>query len=162
MKEKFLVLTLILSFLGSTFAQEANDLKVFDFEELQEYLPGDENQLVILNFWATWCKPCVKEMPYFQELSEKYASDESVLVILVSLDMESQLESRLIPFMKKHKLHPDVVVLDDPDANRWIDRVDPSWSGAIPATLFYKGDRRKFFQQSFHSVKELETIIQTF
>ncbi len=162
MKQKLLVLALLLSFLGSTFAQEATELKVFDFEELQEYLPREENQLVVLNFWATWCKPCVKEMPYFQELSEKYASDESVRVILVSLDMESQLETRLVPFMKKHKLHPEVVVLDDPDANRWIDQVDPSWSGAIPATLFYRGDQKKFFQKSFHSLEELEAIIQTF
>jgi thiol-disulfide isomerase/thioredoxin len=144
-------------------AQSAQEtVPVMNFNEFQRRLPQNPDQLVVVNFWATWCKPCVKEMPYFNTLSQQYAEDSKLKVILVSLDMETQLQSRVIPFIEDRKLHPEVWVLDDPDANRWIDLVDPSWSGAIPATLFYKGESKKFFQQSFHSVNELETIIQTF
>ncbi|NBC25200.1 MAG: redoxin domain-containing protein [Bacteroidetes bacterium] len=142
--------------------QAQEPIPVFTFDELEEKLPENSEQLIIVNFWATWCKPCVKEMPYFNELSKAYENDRGVKVILVSLDMETQMQSRLIPFIEDRNLHPEVWLLDDPDANRWIDRVDPSWSGAIPATLFYKGHQRKFYQQSFHSVAELEDIIQSF
>jgi len=135
---------------------------VMNFDQLQERLPQDPEQLVIVNFWATWCKPCVKEMPYFNNLSRQYADNTNLRIILVSLDMETQMQSRVLPFIENQNLHPEVWLLDDPDANSWIDLVDPSWSGAIPATLFYKGTKKKFFQQSFHSVKELERIIQTF
>lgn len=147
---------------GSLHGQTPTEVPVMDFDGLEARLPEDPNQLVIVNFWATWCKPCVKEMPYFNTLSRKYADDPQIRVILVSLDMETQMKSRVIPFIVERDLHPEVWLLDDPDANRWIDKVDPSWSGAIPATLFYKGNERKFYQQSFHSVEELEDIIQTF
>lgn len=142
--------------------QEKHDIAVVNFEELEEMLPQSEDQTVYVNFWATWCKPCIKEMPYFNEFSRKYAGDESVRVILVSLDLPVHLESRLIPFIEKRNLHPEVILLDDPDANSWIDKVHPSWSGAIPGTLVYKGGDKKFYEQSFHSVEELEEILQTF
>ncbi|NBB88955.1 MAG: redoxin family protein [Bacteroidetes bacterium] len=154
---------LILSyFCLANFLPAQEPIPVLTFDELEVKLPDNPNQVVIVNFWATWCKPCVKEMPYFNELSKTYAEDNSVKVILVSLDMESQLQSRVIPFIADRKLHPDVWLLDDPDANRWIDKVDPSWSGAIPASLFYKDNQRKFYQQTFHSLEELEDIIQSF
>lgn len=147
---------------GSLYAQTPTEVPVMDFDGLEARLPENPDQLVIVNFWATWCKPCVKEMPYFNTLSRKYADDPQIRVILVSLDMETQMKSRVMPFIVERDMHPEVWLLDDPDANRWIDKVDPSWSGAIPATLFYKGNERKFYQQSFHSVEELEDIIQTF
>jgi len=154
---------LILSFFCSgNFLPAQEPIPVLTFDELEEKLPENPEQLVIVNFWATWCKPCVKEMPYFNELSKTYEEDNNVKVILVSLDMETQMQSRVIPFIEDRNLHPEVWLLDDPDANRWIDRVDPSWSGAIPATLFYKDNQRKFYQKSFHSLEELENIIQSF
>lgn len=160
------IILLVISFLvaNANEAQEwkLEDIPVYEFEALQKVLPADNNQLVILNFWATWCKPCVAEMPYFNAISKKYADNDQIKVLLISLDMSTQIESRLIPFMNKRQLHPEVWVLDDPDANSWIDKVDPSWSGAIPATLFYKGTQKAFFEQSFHSEQEIEDIIQTF
>jgi thiol-disulfide isomerase/thioredoxin len=143
-------------------AQLDKEVKVMDYNELEEYLPDSKDQLVYVNFWATWCKPCVQEMPYFNEFSRKFAADDKVKVILVSLDFPSQLESRLLPFIEERSLHPEVILLDDPDANSWIDRVHPTWSGAIPATLVYQGKKKKFYEKSFHSVQELEDIYQTF
>ena len=163
-KRCLLIIIILLPLALELPAQKMQDIKVpvVNYEGLTELLPKSDKQIVIVNFWATWCKPCVKEMPYFNQLSRKYADNPSVKVILVSLDMESQMQKRVVPFIKERDLHPEVILLDDPDANAWIDKVHPSWSGAIPATLVYKGDKKKFFEQSFHSVDELETIINTF
>jgi len=133
---------------------------VINFEQLSEIMTQDNDTTYVINFWATWCKPCVAEMPYFEALHDQ-TRDQAVKVILVSLDFPSQLESRVIPFVEKRELKPQVVLLDAGDPNKWIDRVDPSWSGAIPATLFYRGNNRKFVEDSFHDVASLESIIQS-
>jgi hypothetical protein len=96
-------------------------------------------------------------MPYFQQIHDNF-SDQKVKVILVSLDFEKQLDSRLKPFITKHKLTPEVILLNDPDANSWIDKVNPDWSGALPATVIYNKNFQGFYEQSF-TYNELEQII---
>jgi len=81
-------------------------------------------------------------------------------MVLVSLDFERQLETRLLSFLNKKKIKSDVVVLLDGKESEWIDRVDERWSGAIPITIVYKGDRWRFYEKNFHSVEELEAILQ--
>ena len=98
-------------------------------------------------------------MPYFEELNEKLGDEGEV--ILVSLDFGSLLKPRVLPFLKKKEIKSKVVLLDDPDSNTWIDLVDQTWSGAIPASVFYKGNKRIFLEQEFHSLEELENIIST-
>lgn len=138
-----------------------DDLKVVNFEGLEEYLEQYQDRTVVINFWATWCVPCVKELPYFEEVTKTYDGEE-VVVVLVSLDFSKQVDTKLKPFLKKHDLQSEVVLLDDPDQNSWIDKVDPGWSGAIPITLIRKGDRKAFYEKSFHSFEELNTLIQSF
>lgn len=133
---------------------------VFDFEGLLQYLNQEPEVLHVVNFWATWCKPCVAELPAFEKLNKQYKGKD-VKVILVSLDFLAKYESQLIPFLEENKIASSVVLLAEPDANAWIDRIDPSWSGAIPATLIFKGDQRKFYEQSF-DFEELETTINSF
>ena len=113
----------------------------------------------MVNFWATWCKPCIKELPDFEKINEQYAS-QKVKVILVSLDFPGQMESRLIPFVEKRQIKSEVILLDDPDANGWIPKVDQEWSGAIPATLLYNKRERKFYERSF-TYKEIEKELKS-
>jgi hypothetical protein len=103
----------------------------------------------------------VEELPYFEEIHKEYKNQE-VKVILVSLDFPKQIKSKLIPFLEKHQLKSDVIVLDDPNSNFWINEVDPSWSGAIPATIVYKADKRQFFEKNFISFEELNNIIKSY
>lgn len=125
--------------------KEGIQIPVYDFESIEPLLAkNDCSDLHIINFWATWCKPCVAELPYFEKLKE-----DGVKVTLVSLDMPKLVESKLIPFLKERKLKSEVVLLDDPDANNWIPKVDENWSGAIPATLILKKDKQKFYEKSF-------------
>ena len=135
-------------------------IPVLDFEGLRALLRQEDDQVRVINFWATWCAPCIKELPYFEEMGRKYASS-GVEVYLVSLDFPAAWESRLPAFIRKKGLQSPVVILDDPDQNSWIPRVDPGWSGAIPATLIYRGDKRSFYETAFDRAS-LETAIKSF
>lgn len=139
----------------------SDNLTIFrSFDSFEkEVLDKNDDNVYVINFWATWCGPCVKELPYFESLHDVYKDDERVKVILVSLDFEKQIDKRLIPFLNKHEIKSDVALLLDPKESAWIDRVDPSWSGSIPITIIKRGDQRKFYEQVFHSPYELKGII---
>jgi len=142
------------------YEKEGIKIKSFNFDGLQPYLNQKNDTVYVINFWATWCVPCVKELPYFEKLNQKYKNGKFKM-ILVSLDFPKMIESRVIPFIKNKNLQAEVVVLNDPDANTWIEKVAKEWSGAIPATIIYKNDKRKFYEQSF-TEEELETQIISF
>jgi len=141
---------LLNSFAGEVAAQErtADDIPVVDYEGLRPWLEKHNDTTYIINFWATWCAPCIKELPYFQEIHNKYI-DQKIKVVLVSLDFERQIESRLVPFINKNNITPKVIVLNDPHSNIWIDNISPEWSGGLPATLFYNRFKRLFFEKEF-------------
>lgn len=131
-------------------------VEVFDFENFKPYLNRKDDKLHVINFWATWCIPCVAELPYFEELGAKYPDIE---VTLVSLDFLKAVETNLIPFIRDNQLKSEVILLNEPDANSWIPQVDEKWSGAIPATVIYKNDNRKFYERSF-TYAELEAEVK--
>lgn len=123
-------------------------IEIIDYNSLEVLLNKKDDKTYIINFWATWCKPCVEELPAFEKLYKKYKS-QGVELILVSLDFPKQLESRVLPFINKNNIKGNVVIMGDPDQNTWIPKVSPKWSGAIPATTIYNKDSRKFYEQSF-------------
>lgn len=125
----------------------SNDLEVFDFQGVEKFLKPNNNKTKIINFWATWCAPCVKELPYFEAIRTQYPDD--VEVILISLDFPNQIETKLKPFLKQKQLKSKVIVLDDVDMNSWIPAIDPNWDGAIPVTLIVNKNKRQFYPQSF-------------
>ncbi len=139
---------------------QGKSVAVYDFHGFSPLLDRYSDTLYIYNFWATWCSPCVKELPYFNMADSAWA-DKPVKFLLVSLDFSENIESVLIPFMIEKDIRPEVIVLDDPDANSWISEIDPSWEGAIPATLFFRMKQRKFMNQSF-TFEELNTEIENF
>ena len=138
---------------------ENDTIEVYNFEELSLFLEQEKDQIYVINFWATWCKPCIQELPYFEAAQKKYSGD--IKVILVSLDFTDKLESQLIPFVSEKSIQSQVILLDDPHENEWIPKVDSTWSGAIPATLMIKGSERKFFEKSF-TEEELDKEILKF
>ena len=123
----------------------AQEVKVVNYEQLEQHISSRTSKIQVVNFWATWCKACVMELPYFTILQNAYKK-ENLEVVLVSLDFPNEVDSKLKPFILKKKLQGEVLLLDDLDANSWINKVDPSWSGAIPATLILKGEKRKFIE----------------
>jgi len=131
------------------------------FTTLAPIFKQQNDTTYVINFWSTWCAPCVKELPHFEALHEKYLN-KKVKVILVSLDFPKQLETKLKPFLAENNLQSTLFVLTDPDANSWVDQVNPTWSGAIPATVVYKGTKNKFYEKSFEDLAELEEIVTPF
>lgn len=140
-------------------AQEVDSLYT-DLEGNLVSLNDFRGKKILLNFWATWCAPCVKELPFYEKLQEVYAV-ENVEVILVSLDFPKQFDSKLKPFIKDKNIKSRVIALNDMDSNRWIPLVSEAWTGAIPATLIYNKDKKQFYEKSFE-YKELETEVKQF
>jgi len=129
-----------------TLRLSGQSIEKIDAEGLISLTTQSNDTTYIINFWATWCSPCVKEIGYFEKLHREY-KDKKMKVVLVSLDFPNQLERRVIPFLEEKGISAEVNIMTDTDYNSWIDRVDPSWSGAIPATLIYQGDRRLFMEK---------------
>lgn len=142
-------------------AQGQTTVETIRFSDLQPRLEKAPGEVLIVNFWATWCGPCVKELPYFEEVGREYA-DKGVKVLLVSLDFPRQKESRLIPFIEANGVESEVVLLDETDFNAFIDLVSPEWSGAIPATLFISGTGEKAFYGESFEEGELQHALSTF
>ena len=136
------------------------DFPIYDFEGLQPILEKKDDKTYIINFWATWCKPCVAELPDFERT---YAEQKinNVEMVLVSLDMPSMWEKRLVPFVNKRELKGKVVILDDPKMNDWIPKIDADWEGSIPATLIYNKSKRTFYPHGF-TYEELNTELKKF
>lgn len=134
----------------------SQDIERIDREALRTYLTKENDTTYLINFWATWCKPCVEEMPDFMRLNDEMR-DKPFKMILISLDFPSQIESRLKPYISENNIDAEVIVLDDPDSNAWIPMVSDEWSGAIPATLVYNRNKRGFYEKTldYNQLKEI-------
>jgi thiol-disulfide isomerase/thioredoxin len=142
------------------YSNDSLTVKGYKWEGLKHFLSQQNDTIYVVNFWATWCVPCVEELPNFEKITQKYKIDK-IKVILVSLDFGKDINTRLLPFIARKKIKSKVIVMREPDANSWIPNVDESWSGALPATVIYKGAQRAFFEKTF-TFEELENEIKKF
>ena len=137
-------------------------VRLVSIDQLNARIENGKDTTYVINFWATWCAPCIKELPAFEKLNEEYKS-EKLKVLLVSVDDISDLKSSVTPFVNKQKMNSEVILLNETDQQQYIDRIDSSWSGSIPATLFIKNGKRKFFEKEFTFIEiseEYQTINQ--
>lgn len=141
-------------------AQQITSIKTYSYNELKPFLEKEDDMTYVVNFWATWCAPCVKELPYFEKIHQQYAT-KNIQVLLVSLDFPKQVEKKLIPFINKRNIQSKIVHFDDVNEDFWIKDIDESWSGALPATIIYNKNNRKFYEQSF-DYETLENELNTF
>ncbi|MCF8425371.1 MAG: TlpA family protein disulfide reductase [Bacteroidia bacterium] len=151
---KLLFLVVILLIGKWNFAQEISFVKG---SQITTWKANTSDTLYIYNFWATWCKPCIEELPAFEKVAKDYQG-EKVKIILVSNDFKKQIDSKLKPFLVQNKIQSEVVFMDETNPNNWLGLVDENWSGAIPATLFVYGKKH---QIGFHEgVLTEEELIQ--
>lgn len=129
------------------------------FSEIAPLLEQQDGRTYVVNFWATWCRPCIKELPYFEELAAK-TRDKDVQVILINLDKVGDIRGKTRDFVRNRPLRLPVVAFTDNYYQGWLGRVDPSWSGAIPATVFYRNGRRYFNKGQISSYAELEGLVR--
>ena len=132
-----------------------------NYDQLKEIIEKNDDKLYVVNFWATWCRPCIEELPHFLEVSNAYENQAPFQMILVSLDKAELLETEVAQMITKLHIDNDVYLLDDNKRmNYWISAVDSTWSGAIPATVFYKNGQKLHFTEGQLTKEELTTIIQ--
>jgi thiol-disulfide isomerase/thioredoxin len=124
---------------------QGGPVPMLNFAAFEPYLAAKSDTVYVINFWATWCGPCRRELPEMEKIHHEY-SGRKVKVLLVSLDFPNQ-QKGLLQFISSNHITAPVILLNEPDANAWIDKVDPSWTGALPATLIFKGKERLFFEK---------------
>ena len=153
---------MIFAALALTLAFASVEVPVIGLDELEERFEQGGDTVFVVNFWATWCKPCIAEVPAFDEFHRSMAG-EPVRVIMVSLDDPEDVHSKVEAFIKRKGLEPDFVLLDESKPHLWIDRVDETWSGAIPATLLLDAasGRRLFLEREF-TFEELSKTVEIF
>ena len=139
----------------------SQDVEVIDLDRLKEELNQESDTVYVYNFWATWCKPCTEEMPDLLKV-EKEFTNHKMKLILVSLDMPSQKDTRLAKFINEYNISSEVLLLDEPDFNKWIPMVDDTWTGSIPATLIYAPEKNyRMFHEGVISYTELKSHVQS-
>lgn len=145
---------------SSLLSKPQSDIPEISYEELFEKIQADEHTLYLVNFWATWCKPCVEELPEFMKVNEYCASNPHFKMYLISMDFAKNKNSLVVPFLAKNDIKAEVLLLNDNKRmNTWIPLVDESWSGAIPATVFFRGGKNIHFTEGKMTKEALIEII---
>ena len=115
-----------------------------------------QNQTVVLNFWATWCQPCVEEIPLFIKLQKDHPE---ISVIGISMD-ESNQQAQVQSFVQKHGMNYRVALREGDDFEKMVNSIDPQWIGALPATFVFKNGHRVYSKTGVITEQELQQAIE--
>lgn len=157
---KLVLLLMIVLPAANMQAQEAS-IEVIHFPDLENWFNAENDTLYVINFWATWCRPCVAELPFFDDVAAEH-KDEPVQVLLISLDFADEVDGKVAQYIERRDPKSPILVLDEPNANKWIDKVAVEWTGAIPATVFVnKKHQIREFHEGDYTREELFDKVET-
>jgi thiol-disulfide isomerase/thioredoxin len=153
---KIIIISAFLTIMN--YSSSAQEIRKINIVDLTSYIEKSNHPLIV-NFWATYCVPCVHEIPYLQSESAKN-KDDGVELILVSLDLPDFYPSKIAAFVKKEQYTASVLWLNETNADYFCPKIDKSWSGGIPSTLFVnnKTHYRKFFERQLTQPQVQENI----
>jgi len=142
--EKLWITACLIAITGTSTGQE---IKKIGIKDLQSYVQESRHPLIV-NFWATYCVPCIEEIPYFQKAVARY-KDKNIELLLVSLDLPSYYPDKIASFAQGKEFKAPIVWLNETNADYFCPKVDKRWSGGIPASLFVNNQThfRKFFER---------------
>ncbi len=138
---------MILSGFISASGQTGPAIQKVKIKDLEDIIAHSDHPLIV-NFWATFCAPCNREIPYFQASIARY-KDQRVELVLVSLDLPDYYPAKIAGFARSRGYTSRIVWLDETNADYFCPRVDPHWMGGIPSSLFInnKTHYRRFFDR---------------
>lgn len=156
--KKLAVSLFVLLFCQVVFSQQQN-IPILKYEQLEAKIKSHNKDILVVNFWSTTCAPCVKELPYFENVNKKYGENPNFKMLLISLDRPKDIE-KIKQFLSSKNITSEVLLLDDiKRMNTWIPRFEEDWGGEIPVTLFYKNSDKIYFHNGEISQEELEQKI---
>lgn len=135
MTGKFLKIFFLFLFFGFTVIAQEPEVKPLTLEEIKEIVESREGRPLFVNIWATWCLPCKEEFPDIVKLYNSYSGEVDFLSI--SVDYPDEIESKILPFLKKLNVTFPVAVYSEKDAEKLINFFSKDWNGAVPATFIF-------------------------
>jgi len=140
---------------------KAQSVASITVDQLEQYLDTCSKKVMVVNFWATFCKPCVAELPHFIDVSGQFKTNE-VGLLMISVDGPEMYPRKLKKFIRNHHFKGHFAWLNESDASYFCPKIDPSWSGSIPATLMVNIPKKKrHFLESEMSAEELKLNISS-
>lgn len=135
------------------------DIRIVKLPELQRMMTEKSDDIHVINFWATWCAPCVKELPIFEKVNAEQKHGVKILLVSLDLDLDENSE-KVYKFVARKNIKSTVLLLDERDPGSWIDKIEKQWSGSLPATLVinHKTGKRLFVGRSLRE-GELEQYL---
>ncbi|MBS4044276.1 MAG: TlpA family protein disulfide reductase [Chitinophagaceae bacterium] len=152
---------ILLVFFGCIVVANSQKITTFKINDVVKYYSAKNDTVYIINFWATFCKPCIEEIPDFIKLVEQYKS-KKVKLLLVSVDLPSYLPKKLPEFIKANKFNTNHAWLNETNADYFCPKIDEKWSGAIPSTLIVNNKKkyRKFFESELTAVEFEKALLE--
>lgn len=156
-------LSFIIAFSGLALFTQAQSIPKVKMDDVVKRFSAPNDTIYVVNFWATFCKPCVAEIPDFIKITDKYKA-QKVKLILVSLDLPSYYPAKIAGFAKKHGFNASILWLNETNADHFCPMIDPKWSGAIPSTIMVKAKtgHKQFFEEEMNAAKfeqELKNVM---
>jgi thiol-disulfide isomerase/thioredoxin len=142
--KKILLSLCVLLIAGASYSQQIKKVKINDVVHMMDTATCP----IVVNFWASWCKPCIHEIPWFEKNIDAL-KDKGVKLLLVSLDLPQDYPKYLTAFTRKEGYRSEIVWLDESNADLFCKKIDPSWDGNIPVTMMINNKKkyRQFFGQ---------------
>lgn len=137
-------------------AANAQEIKLISVESLDNMIAEKGDQVKVYNFWASWCGPCIKEMPYFEEINTANTAE----VVFISLDFPEDI-SKAQKLVDKKSIKSETYLLNSTNYDEYIPKISEAWSGAIPATLFVSPSGKKYFYEKAFEKSELEQVVKS-
>jgi thiol-disulfide isomerase/thioredoxin len=140
----------ILVFCSLSLTAQSQTISKWKIQDVVNYYSKNNDTIYVVNFWSTFCQPCIEEMPYLQSISKQYAS-KKVKLVFVSLDVKAFYPKKLNTFLKLHKITATTIWLNETNADFFCPAVDEKWSGAIPATIIVNNKKgyKQFYEEQF-------------
>ena len=135
----------------------SQNIRILKFDALKQCIYNNSDTVYVVNFFASWCKPCIQEIPEFVKFASAIKNSKTKLVF-VSLDSKNDQE-KLLKIIQQYSLQ-NVYLLDETNANNWINKINKHWSGAIPATLIVKKRKHNKFIADVISSQTLFKLIK--